>query len=157
MDTFLLVAIVTVATAMAGWFYWQTQKTEQRIAEIAARLAEQNALVGEMVDEVIVASQQLYHEMDRWQAVVDEELLQRSLQVARPQADLPHLDEEEDTPALPAQAEADYSPHLHALKMAAEGTNPVEIARYTSIGLEELRLLLAFQEAINAPASADTL
>jgi len=157
MDTFLLVAIAIVAAAMAGWFYWQTQKTEQRIAEVTARLAEQGALVGEMVDEVLVASQHLYREMDRWQAQMDENLLQGSRQVAPAQAELPNLVQEEEAVALSAPAEVDYSPHLHALNMAAEGTDPVEIARHTGIGLEELRLLLAFQEAINAPAMADSL
>ena len=157
MDMFLLAAVVIIATALAGWFYWQTQKTEQRIAEIALRLADQSAQVGELVDEVILASQHLYREMDRWQSLVDTELLHRSQPATALPGGLPDPAPEATAPVAPLPVEVDYSPHLHALKMATEGNDPVTIARDTGIGLEELRPLLSFQEAINAPATADSL
>lgn len=144
MDNFLLVAVVLSAVGAAGWFYWQTQKAEQRMAEMAGQLAAQAALVGEMVDEVCAAGRHLYQEMDRWQAQVDSALAQPA-PAENPEPTAPV---EEPTPA-PLADEAAYSPHLHALRLAMGGSDPVEIARQTGIGLEELRLLLRFQEAGN--------
>ena len=184
MDNLLLIAVVTTAAVAAGWFYWQTQKAEQRMTEVAAQLADQATLVGETVDEIFAASQHLYHEMDRWQARVDSELVQ-----ATPATFLTRHTQEADEPATDSEApisptctvlpaaitapsagvlpahdqaggaevdappESDYSPHLQALRMAMEGVDPVEIARYTGIGTEELRLLLRFQEAVNSPST----
>jgi len=150
METILLATTVILAAAVAGWFYWQTQKTEQRITEVAARLAAQSTLVGEMVDEVVAASQNLYHEMDRWQGVVDGKLSRRAEMIAAPLVAPSTPDEEERMDEAQAGIDGEYSPHLHALKMSKEGIAPVEIARYTGIGLEELRLLLRFQEKSDA-------
>lgn len=172
MDALLPVMMILVASAATGWFYWQTQKTEARITATAARLAEQAALVGEMVDEVCAASQQLYAEMDRWQMLVDSAILHgpRTEPVApvdesdadsvETAAALQELVEQKDPQPEPQQEpepdqepeSLDYSPHLHALKLALDGVPQVEIARRTGIGTEELRLLLRFQEEINSPA-----
>lgn len=177
MQNLLLVTVIMAAASLTGWFYWQTQKAEQRMTEAAAQISEKAALVGEMVDEVFAASQHLYHEMDRWQVLADE----RPALSASPasagsisladRADAPSLPpaqsqtQTDETPAsslsAPTQdgadaamtAAADYTPHLHALKMALGGSEPVEIARQTGIGLEELRLLLRFQDAVNSTAN----
>ncbi|MCB0112623.1 MAG: hypothetical protein R2873_33860 [Caldilineaceae bacterium] len=42
-----------------------------------------------------------------------------------------------------------YHPHFQALALAAEGKDLVEIARQTGLGVEELRLLLQFQNALS--------
>ncbi|MFZ1754864.1 MAG: hypothetical protein WBO46_23310 [Caldilineaceae bacterium] len=194
MDNLLIVSIILAAGVAAGWFYWQTQKTERRMTEVAANLAQQASLVGEMVDEVFAASQYLYQEMDRLQALVDQGLMASpSLSNTRSgeletQTDLPSMQMDpkpvsdavetvplsavptpaqessvENAPVLaspaesfPAEslpaAEADLSPHLTALRMAMDKTAPVEIARQTGIGIEELRLLLRFQDAVNSVA-----
>jgi len=185
MDNLLLIAVIMAATAATGWFYWQTQKTEQRIVEISARLAGQANLVGEMVDEIFAASQHLYYELDRWQSMVDDDLA-RTMPATPLSSPAPETDETVDAeealsppiapvppiepalvssspqPQAPDQAgdaepdgpsSGEYSPHLQALQMAREGVNPVEIARYTGIGTEELRLLLRFQEEINSPST----
>lgn len=173
MDALLPVMMILVASAATGWFYWQTQKTEARITATAAQLAEQAALVGEMVDEVCAASQQLYAEMDRWQMLVDSAILHGTgndpvAPVDESDADsvetaaaaLQKLVEQKDPQQEPQQEREpeqepeslDYSPHLHALKLALDGVPQVEIARRTGIGTEELRLLLRFQEEINSPA-----
>lgn len=150
MDNFLLVAVVLSAAGAAGWFYWQSQKAEQRMTEMAAQLAVQAALVGEMVDEVFAAGQHLYQEMDRWQAQMDNALAQPTpAEKTEPTA----AAEDAAPEALPETAA--YSPHLHALRLAMGGCDPIEIARQTGIGLEELRLLLRFQEAGEGRRTAD--
>ncbi|MEI2422665.1 hypothetical protein V6O07_20475, partial [Arthrospira platensis SPKY2] len=42
-----------------------------------------------------------------------------------------------------------YHPHFHALELAAQGADMIEIARQTGLGTEELRLLLRFREALS--------
>jgi len=175
-ENILLVSVVLTATALAGWFYWQTQKAEQRISETAAQLAEQAGLVGEMVDEVFAASQHLYHEMDRWQALADTQMAAyptgaipgpaasvpetESVALAGPDTPTPQVqtvtlaEMEQAGDASEASDASDYTPHLQAIKMAVAGDEPVEIARQTGIGIEELRLLLRFQEAVNSTVSA---
>lgn len=71
MDALLPVLMMFVVAAATAWFYWQSQKAEERMTATAAQLADQATLIGEMVDEVCAASQHLYAEMDRWQALVD--------------------------------------------------------------------------------------
>jgi hypothetical protein len=52
-----------------------------------------------------------------------------------------------DADAQPAQGV--YHPHFHALELAAQGADMIEIARQTGLGTEELRLLLRFREALS--------
>lgn len=67
---------------------------------------------------------------------------------AAPHADVTPM-EDISTHCL-AEEEDSYESHFQALALAAEGIEPVDIARRTGIGIEELRLLMRFQEEMAA-------
>lgn len=57
------------------------------------------------------------------------------------------MEPEPEPEAQPAQGV--YHPHFHALELASQGADMIEIARQTGLGTEELRLLLRFREALS--------
>lgn len=189
MIEFLLMLLAFVATAICVGLYWQVQKSEARVAQQAAEVREQAMVVGELADEITVASTYLYEAMDRF--LVDVEAQIQAARELTPVAPAPtetasesdnNAGVEDDSPAdaialeddpawwevidldetpnnmlMPhpeAEAEAEvapapYHPHFHALALAAEGQDLVEIARQTGVGVEELRLLLHFQDELS--------
>ncbi|RMH46838.1 MAG: hypothetical protein D6694_03000 [Gammaproteobacteria bacterium] len=59
-----LILIIT-ATITCLWAYWQVQKVEQRLAEQEAVMQDRQRQVGELIDEIVMASRYLYEEMDK--------------------------------------------------------------------------------------------
>lgn len=179
----LLTLLAFVATAICVGLYWQVQKNEARVARQAAEVREQALVVGELADEISMASTYLYEAMDRFLGDVETQLqavreltppipapspVRTSVEEKAITAPEPtpivveeepawwELLEADETPEITMSAEskpeptpAPYHPHFQALALAAEGKDLVEIARQTGIGVEELRLLLHFQEELS--------
>jgi hypothetical protein len=179
----LLTLLAFVATAICVGLYWQVQKNEARVARQAAEVREQALVVGELADEISMASTYLYEAMDRFLGDVETQLqaareltpvtsappgLRTSVEEKAVSAPEPtpivaeeepawwELLEEDETPELtvapeskPESTPAPYHPHFQALALAAEGKDLVEIARQTDLGVEELRLLLHFQDELS--------
>lgn len=174
----LLTLLAFVATAICVGLYWQVQKNEARVARQAAEVREQALVVGELADEISMASTYLYEAMDRFLGDVETQL-QAARELTPPIVHPPigekavsatepepiateeepawwELLEEDETPELtvtpepkPESTPAPYHPHFQALALAAEGKDLVEIARQTDLGVEELRLLLHFQDELS--------
>lgn len=185
MTEILLMLLAFLATAICVGLYWQVQKSESRIAQQAATVREQALVVGELADEISMASTYLYEAMDRFLVDIEaqvESVRDLSTAVAEAAASaamLPAVDPsavtqpepttEEDPawweitelhdvaleaptpepPTVPTPAAVTYPPHFQALTLAAEGKDLVEIARQTGLGVEELRLLLHFQDELS--------
>ena len=179
MQTALLTILVMALTGGCAWFYWQIQQAEARMKAQEATIREQSLLVGELADQISMASQYLYEAMD--QNLAEMESRRRKLVQSAPPAEskaaqidagsssdvagaVPATDEAgapTDLPAPPAtesaaatageqgQPERGYHPHFQALTLSAQGIEPVEIARRTGLGVEELRLLMRFQEELS--------
>lgn len=169
----LLVLVALAAAFFCAWSAWQTQQSEARIAAQEAAIREKAILVGELADELSMASSYLYEAMDRHLAEIENQRQQwieikaavaRLEERAAAPAPIPAEDtsspdetygwifgeEENDNSAnTSAEADATYNPHLHALALAAQGADLVEIARHTDLGVEELRLFLRFQQEMS--------
>lgn len=166
MDTLLLTLFALAATGLCGWFYWQIQQAEQRLQQQESQIREQAVLVGELADEISMASQYLYEAMDRCLVEIESHAVRAEAAQPLMHEAPPSLPMHEGTIPSPAEetnggpdddthtsgleyAESSYHPHFQALEMALQGLDPVEIARRTGLGVEELRLLLRFQEELS--------
>jgi hypothetical protein len=174
----LLTILVLAATGGCVWFYWQVQQAEARIKMQEAQIREQSLLVGELADQLSMASQYLYEAMD--QSLLE---LEKRIQVQTTNVSI--FDDRSDRPAVvgapfsatdaertasPAdelysqlplgtetasysseleETECAYHPHFQALSMTTQGVDPVEIARRTGLGVEELHLLMRFQDELS--------
>jgi hypothetical protein len=179
----LLTLLAFVATAICVGLYWQVQKSEARVARQAAEVREQALVVGELADEISMASTYLYEAMDRFLGDVETQLqaareltppvpspssVRTSVEekaaatpeptpmVAEEEPAWWELLEEDEAPDItvvpepkPEATPVPYHPHYQALALAAEGKDLVEIARQTGLGVEELRLLLHFQDELS--------
>lgn len=164
----LLIGIALASVIGCGWMYWRIQQLEIRLQEQESSMREKTVLVGELVDEMVAASQYLYEEMDRClsrleenrplqpAALASDEHLPSPVNVEQPSGEptvAKAADEGAPSPVgdpLSSQGMPPLSPYLQAQKLAAEGMDLVEIARHTDIGLEELRLVLRFQGELAA-------
>lgn len=171
----LLVLIALVAAFFCAWSFWQMQQSEARIKAQEATIREKAILVGELADELSMASSYLYEAMDRHLVEMEkqrQEWLEARATIARvkeatvtpapteiPMTDAPNVDntygwlfaedEAVSSPNPPVEPATTYNPHFHALALAAQGEDLVEIARDTDLGVEELRLLLRFQQELS--------
>lgn len=172
----LLVLVALAAAFFCAWSSWQLQQSEARIKVQEAEIREKAILVGELADEISMASSYLYEAMDRHLVEIEkqrQELLEiKASAVATPgevvntaptPAEIPMVDEpavdesygwffaEDEAVSSPdpvAESAVTYDPHFQALALAAQGMDLVEIARHTNLGVEELRLFLRFQQEL---------
>ncbi len=171
MSTFLLTLLALIAAALCGWFYWQIQQSEARMKQREEQVRAQAVLVGELADEISMASQYLYEAMDRCLAQVESipptTVAQSKPAVLQERENLPRrapAKSQREPDPLPGVEERDwwneeaiqirpveptYHPHFQALEMATQGIDTTDIARHTGLGVEELRLLLRFQEELS--------
>jgi hypothetical protein len=154
-----LVLVALAAAFFCAWSAWQIQQSEARIKAQEASIREKAILVGELADEISLASSYLYEAMDRHLLEIEklrqEWLESREATVAsvvdEPDADNAYgwvfpAEEAVRSPGVSVEATTAYDPHFQALSLAAQGADLVEIARHTDLGVEELRLLRFQQE-----------
>lgn len=171
----LLVLVALAAAFFCAWNVWQIQQSEARIKAQEASIREKAILVGELADELSLASGYLYEAMDRhllkiesqrqeWiegrkaTAVPVDEMTASPPSAAISVVDEPDADnaygwvfpkdEAIHRPAVSVEPATAYNPHFHALALAAQGADLVEIARHTDLGMEEVRLLLRFRQEL---------
>lgn len=168
MTTFIFTCLALVAATFCGWFYWQIQRMEERLKQREAQVNAQATLVGELADEISMASDYLYEAMDRCLARMEslrpvverseeqtmhhqEQPVTNSAPTIEPEPDMEEQEwwTEEMEIEHRRPVEPTYHPHFQALEMANQGMEPMDIARHTGLGVEELRLLLRFQEELS--------
>lgn len=178
MQTALLTILVIALTGGCAWFYWQIQQAEARIKVQEATIREQSLLVGELADQISMASQYLYEAMDQNLAEMESRRRDLARSVTPAASRATQIDDaspsSEVAGAVPAACEAEaptdlqpaagsaaatagelgqtergYHPHFQALALSSQGIEPVEIARRTGLGVEELRLLMRFREELS--------
>ncbi len=168
----LLSLFALIATVFSVWLYWQVQQSEARITQKDAEIRDQAQIVGELADEISMASTYLYEAMDRFLADVEpkiqaaQELTTEGIVAETgapesvgvsplPETDDPtwwtvsEIDETDVEIVSEEPASSFYHPHIQALALAAQGEDLVEIARQTGLGVEELRLLLHFRDELS--------
>ncbi|RME66347.1 MAG: hypothetical protein D6790_00375 [Caldilineae bacterium] len=140
-----LTLLLLAAVISTVWVYWRVQGIEQHLVQQEASMRDKAREMAELADEILMASEYLYREMDRCLERIEEPVLQvrrpveshgeAEASVENPQSPptLPAQDAPGPTSSLPAEesslAEQDKDEHTatpaHATKVQEDSAAPL--------------------------------